>query len=34
MGEANFQKLFPATSGAGVMLIDCKPQDRKVFANA
>jgi putative ABC transport system permease protein len=28
MGEANFQKLFPATNGAGVMLIDCQPQDQ------
>jgi putative ABC transport system permease protein len=27
MGQTNFQKLFPATNGAGVMLIDCKADD-------
>lgn len=27
MGEANFRKLFPATGGAGLILIDCKPED-------
>ncbi len=27
MGEANFRRLFPAVGGAGLMLIDCKPED-------
>jgi putative ABC transport system permease protein len=27
MGEKNFGKLFPATNGAGMMLIDCKADD-------
>jgi putative ABC transport system permease protein len=27
MGEGNFRKLFPATDGAGMMLIDCNADD-------